>query len=133
MKSFKEYLLEMSYTQSNVQRIKTTDLGTVYTWLAFGNAARRGLDDREKKAKDVIGSELGQRARKGEDSAKMFLNNRMGQNVDKYGKPKEFKKAPPKSLLKKILSRFKKQNRGYIKPSMDNLPIDLTGPSSGIY
>jgi len=89
-----------------VKGLKTQDLAVVYTWLKWGNAAKTGLTDKDPswaKQRDIIGSELGKRARGGEEAAKRALNNRMIQNVDKYGKSVEIPKTPPKlTLLQKI-------------------------------
>ena len=92
MKSFKQYITKMDeiYTASNAAGLSTQDLGIVYRWLKWGNAAKTGLTKNNpewEKQRDVIGSELGKRARKGEEFAKRALHNRVDKNVDKYGKP----------------------------------------------
>jgi len=106
MKSFKQHLLDETYNVLTVKGLKTHDLGVVYTWLTWGNAAKTGFTDKNPgwaKQRDTIGSELGKRARGGEELAKKALNNRMIKNVDKYGKKIEIPKTPPKlTLLQKI-------------------------------
>ena len=110
MKSFKEHLLDEAYNVMTVKRLKTQDLGVVYAWLKWGNAAKTGFTDKNPtwaKSRDTIGSELGNRARAGEEDAKRALNNRMRKNVDKYGNKVEFPTSPPKlTLLQKIAKKL---------------------------
>jgi len=105
MKSFNQYIDE-TYNVLTVKGLKTQDLGVVYTWLKWGNAAKTGLAEKDPnwaKQRDAIGAELGKRARGGEELAKRALNNRMTKDVDKYGKTVKIPKAPPKpTLLQKI-------------------------------
>lgn len=106
MKSFKQHLLDETYNIMSVKRLSTQDLGVVYKWLKWGNAAKTGFTDKDPdwaKSRDLIGSELGKRARAGEEDAKRALNNRTTKNVDKYGKKVEIPTSPPKlTLLQKI-------------------------------
>ena len=107
MKSFKQYYkIDENYDKVGVKGLKTQDLAVVYTWLKWGNAAKTGFTDKNPdwaKRRDVIGSELGKRARSGEEAAKRALNNRVSKNVDKYGKGVPVKTvSPKKTLLQKI-------------------------------
>jgi len=110
MKSFNQYFDE-TYSAVGVKGIETQKLATVYVWLKWGNAAKTGLPEKEPKwgkSRDIIGAELGKRARKGEEAAKRALNNRMTKDVNKYGKKVEAPKTTPKAtLLQKILKALK--------------------------
>jgi len=102
----KDVFIKEDYNLQTVAALSTSDLGTVYRWLKWGNAAKTGLPEKDPKwakQRDIIGSELGKRARKGEEDAKRALNNRMTKNVDKYGKNIKIPTSPPKpTLLQKI-------------------------------
>ena len=95
-----------NYSALSVKGLKTRDLGVVYIWLTWGNAAKTGVAEKDpkwKKRKEIIGSELGRRAKAGEELAKRALNNRMTKDVDKYGKKIVIQKSTPKpTLLQKI-------------------------------
>ena len=132
MISFGQYLLlrEDSYDAATITRLSTIDLGTVYTWLKWGNAAKTGFTDENpgwKKRRDNIGAELGKRARGGEVNAKKALNNRLFKGVNKMGKtfqkPKKLdhreklarhhqqqqqQPAEKSSIIQKILKSIKK-------------------------
>lgn len=102
MKKFTEYINE-DYNIQTVAGIKTSDLATVYRWLKWGNAAETGLtkkDPKWAKQRDIIGGELGKRARRGEEDAKRALNNRMTKDTDRYGKPVPIKITQPKKSLR---------------------------------
>jgi hypothetical protein len=105
MKSFNQYIDE-TYNVLTVKGLDTQDLGVVYSWLKWGNAAKSGLPEKDPswaKQRDAIGAELGKRARGGEEAAKRALNNRMTKAVDKYGKNVKIPTSPPKlTLLQKI-------------------------------
>ena len=100
-----------TYSAVGVKGIETQKLATVYVWLKWGNAAKTGLSEKDpkwKKSRDIIGAELGKRARNGEEAAKRALNNRMTKDVDKYGKKIVIQKSTPKpTLLQKILKALK--------------------------
>jgi hypothetical protein len=106
MKSFNQYYIDEKYTEVGVKGLKTQDLGVVYAWLKWGNAAKTGLPEKDPKwaeSRDNIGAELGKRARAGEEDAKRALNNRTTKDVDKYGKKVKIPTSPPKlTLLQKI-------------------------------
>ena len=106
MKSFKKYILDEAYSGANIVGLSTSDLGSVYKWLKWGNAAKTGLTEKDPswaKQRDAIGSELGKRARGGEELAKRALNKRMDSSVDKYGKSIPAIRTPPTpNLLQKI-------------------------------
>jgi hypothetical protein len=107
MKSFKQYRLDEAYNVTTVKGLSTQDLGVVYTWLKWGNAAKtHRLTEKDPnwvKQRDAIGAELGKRARGGEELAKRALNNRTTKNVDKYGNKVEIPTSPPKlNLIQKI-------------------------------
>jgi hypothetical protein len=112
MKSFKQYIDE-AYTALSIKGIPTLDLGVVYTWLKWGNAAKtHKLTEKDPswaKSRDLIGSELGKRARGGEEAAKRALNNRRTKDVDKYGKRVKINPtSPPKpNLLQKIANTLR--------------------------
>ena len=99
---------EGGYTNPRtVKNVPTKDLGTVYNWYNSGSVAKKGLNDLQNKEKDSIGSELGKRARTGDDLAKKALQGRIHKNLDKYGKST----APPMSKPKKksFSSLFKRE------------------------
>jgi hypothetical protein len=106
MKSFNQYYIDEKYTEVGVRGIETQQLGTVYAWLKWGNAAKTGLPEKDPKwakSRDVIGAELGKRARGGEEAAKRALNNRTTKDVDKYGKKVKIPTSPPTpTLIQKI-------------------------------
>ena len=103
-----EEIEEGGYTNPRtVKNVPTKDLGTVYNWYNSGSVAKKGLNDLQNKEKDSIGSELGKRARTGDDLAKKALQGRIHKNLDKYGKST----APPMSKPKKksFSSLFKRE------------------------
>ena len=106
-------ILDEGYTKQAVKNMSTQDLGTFYRYVKFGNGAKHieagdESADMLKNARDLIGSELGKRARAGEDDAKRHLNNRFNNQVDKYGKKVPMKTSPPKQTLKQKIMRMLK-------------------------
>lgn len=102
--------IEEGYNLQSIKNMNTHDLGTVYGWLKFGkgNEHIKKGDNDLKDRRELVGSELGKRARAGEDEAKRYLNNRMDKNMDKYGNKIPIKTTPSKKTLsKKILSMLK--------------------------
>jgi len=113
MKSFKNYILTETLTAITIKRHETKDIVDLYRMLAFGPGAKdpKIINDSEwQKQKKIIGSELGKRARAGDDLAKLALNDRMYQNVDTKGNPIENEPKPKKrSIASKLLSKFFKK------------------------
>tara|TARA_B100000131_G_C18042027_1_gene582847 strand:+ start:128 stop:520 length:393 start_codon:yes stop_codon:yes gene_type:complete len=128
MKSFNQYdirdrfaldaeransFLSEGYTQQSVKGMTTLDLGTFYRYAKFGSGAKRieqggEAGDMIKRARDLIGAELGKRARAGEDDAKRHLNNRFSNQIDKYGKKVPVKATPiKKSRISRIIKALK--------------------------
>ena len=64
--------------------------------------------DMIKRARDLMGAELGKRARAGEDDAKRHLNNRYDNQTDKYGKKTPLKTTPIKKTLSQKIMRMLK-------------------------
>ena len=101
------------YDALTVKGMKTLDLGTYYRWAKFGEGKRHieqgtPAGDMVKRARDVIGTELGKRARAGEDDAKRHLNNRFSNRIDKYGKKVPMKATPiKKSKISRIIKALK--------------------------
>ena len=101
------------YTQQSVKAMSTQDLGTFYRYAKFGTGAKRieqgsEAGDMIKRARDVVGTELGKRARAGEDDAKRHLNNRFSNQIDKYGKKVPMKATPiKKSRISRIIKALK--------------------------
>ena len=101
------------YTQQSVKGMTTLDLGTFYRYAKFGTGAKRieqggKAGDMIKRARDLIGIELGKRARAGEDDAKKHLNNRFSNQIDKYGKKVPMKATPiKKSRISRIIKALK--------------------------
>ena len=83
MKRFKEYLNE-EFTAAAVKDMEIDRLANMYRTIRFG-AGQMSKDPKMQKVADLMGSELGKRARAGSDIAKKALNNRLGKGVDKYG------------------------------------------------
>ena len=105
--------IDEGYTKQSVKNMSTQDLGTFYRYAKFGNGAKRieqGGDAGAmiKNARDLMGAELGKRARAGEDDAKRHLNNRFSNQMDKYGKKKPQKITPIKKTLSQKIMRMLK-------------------------
>ena len=105
--------IDEGYTKQSVKNMSTQDLGTFYRYAKFGNGAERikqGGDagDMIKNARDLMGTELGKRARAGEDDAKRHLNNRFSNQTDKYGKKIPLKTTPIKKTLSQKIMRMLK-------------------------
>ena len=139
MKSFIQHtFINEKYTASNVVGLSTQDLGIIYRWLKWGNAAKTGVTKNDPdwaRQRDVIGSELGKRARTGKEDAKRALNNRSTNRVDKYGKTvsvDDKKKDPPSSLLKRLLKPFVVSKKGRKKRTHRPLPSpkDVSKPKT---
>ena len=108
MKSFSQY--SEGYTAAAAKGMSTQELGTLYTYLKFGSGSKHieQGDKHFKQGQDVIGSELGKRARAGEEAAKRYLNNRMSNQMDKYGNKTPLKSTPiKKSRISKIINALK--------------------------
>jgi 3-phosphoglycerate kinase len=110
MKTYKNLVQEDHVSLRSAAKMPTKELGTIYGWLKFGNAVnhiKKGNKELEKY-RDVVGSELGKRARGGEEDAKRYLQNRMSNRMDKYGKPVSMKTTPiKKTLSQKIMHMLK--------------------------
>ena len=105
--------IDEGHTAQSVKGMTTLDLGTYYRWAKFGEGKRHieqgtPAGDMVKRSLDVIGSELGKRARAGEDDAKRHLNNRFSNQMDKYGKKKPQKITPIKKTLSQKIMRMLK-------------------------
>ena len=101
------------HTKQSVKAMSTQELGTFYRYAKFGSGAKRieqGGDAGAmiKNARDLMGAELGKRARAGEDDAKRHLNNRFSNQMDKYGKKKPQKTTPIKKTLSQKIMRMLK-------------------------
>lgn len=101
------------HTKQSVKAMSTQELGTFYRYAKFGSGAKRieqggEAGDMIKNARDLIGAELGKRARAGEDDAKRHLNNRFSNQVDKYGNKKPQKTTPIKKTLSQKIMRMLK-------------------------
>ena len=84
--------IKEDYSAQSVKNMPTKELGTVYKYMKFGKGAERiekGDAVLTKKTRDLVGSELGKRARAGEEAAKRYLNDRMSNQIDKYGNKKK--------------------------------------------
>ena len=105
--------IDEAHTKQSVKSMSTQELGTFYKYAKFGSGAKRieqggEAGDMIKRARDLIGSELGKRARTGEDDAKRHLNNRMSNQMDKYGNKVPMKSTPiKKSRISKIIKALK--------------------------
>lgn len=84
MKRFKEFDINEDFTAAAVSKMETDRLAHTYRTIRFGSG-QMSKDAKMQKAADVMGSELGRRARAGSDIAKKALNDRLGKGVDKYG------------------------------------------------
>lgn len=103
-------MINEGYNRQSIKNMPTEKLGTLYKWLKFGRGdehIKKGDSDL-KDRRDLIGSELGKRARKGDDNAKRHLNNRFSNRVDKYGKSVSIKTTPPKNSLPQKIMRMLK-------------------------
>ena len=106
-------MIHEDYSERTVRNMSTKDLGIYYLWIKFGEGKRHiekgGKDGINlKKTRDNVGSELGRRAREGEEAAKRYLNNRMSNQIDKYGKRIPYKPARPKKTLTQKIMRMLK-------------------------
>jgi len=104
------YSICEGYNKQSIANMPTQKLGTLYRWLKFGNGNEhiKNGDSVLKSRRDLIGSELGKRARGNDDDAKRYLNNRMSNNMDKYGEKTPMKTTPAKkSLSQKIMRMLK--------------------------
>ncbi len=102
-----------AHTKQSVKSMSTQDLGTFYRYAKFGNGAERieqggEAGDMIKNARDLMGAELGKRARSGDDDAKRHLNNRFSNQTDKYGNKKPLKTTPIKKTLSQKIMRMLK-------------------------
>ena len=107
------YNISEAHTKQSVKGMSTQDLGTFYRYAKFGSGAKRieqggESGDMIKRARDLIGAELGKRARAGEDDAKRHLNNRFSNQMDKYGNKKPQKTTPIKKTLSQKIMRMLK-------------------------
>lgn len=84
MKRFKEFDINEDFTAAAVKDMEIDRLANLYRTIRFGTG-QMSKDAKMQKVADLLGSELGKRARAGDDTAKKALNNRLGKNVDKYG------------------------------------------------
>ena len=105
--------IDEGYTKQSVKNMSTQDLGTFYRYAKFGSGAKRieqggEAGDMIKRARDLMGTELGKRARAGEDDAKRHLNNRYDKQTDKYGNKKPLKTTPIKKTLSQKIMRMLK-------------------------
>ena len=98
------------YTKQSVKNMTTQELGTFYKFVKFGSGAEHIVkgDKMLKNARDLVGTELGKRARAGEDDAKRHLNNRYDKQTDKYGNKKPLKTTPIKKTLSQKIMRMLK-------------------------
>ena len=117
MKSFNAFnsieRVDEGYSDRSIKVMATKELGILYTYLKFGAGSKRiekGEDvPLNADIRDRIGSELGNRARDGEEAAKRYLNNRMSNQMDKYGNKKMIKTSSPnKNLGARIMGLLKK-------------------------
>lgn len=115
MRTFESLRLEESYSTRSIKDMDTKDLGVMYVYLKFGTGAKRiekgedGPGPLNADVRDRIGSELGKRARSGEEAAKRYLNNRMSNMVDKFGnKTMKTTSAPKKNLGSRIMGLLNK-------------------------
>jgi hypothetical protein len=98
------------YTKQSVKNMTTQELGTFYKFVKFGSGAEhieKG-DKMLKNARDLVGAELGKRARAGDDDAKRHLNNRFSNQMDKYGNKKPLNTTPIKKTLSQKIMRMLK-------------------------
>lgn len=116
MKRFKEFNEE--FTAAAVKDMEIDRLANMYRTIRFGQG-QMSKDAKMQKVADLMGSELGRRARAGDDTAKKALNNRLGKNMDKYGQKLVKGGGKPKSnrgifdrMATALIKRAAKERKG---------------------
>ena len=122
MKRFKEYMDER-FDAASIAKMDDVMLGTRYQAMKFRSMAKNvDKDEYLKRGRELMGAELGRRARAGSDIAKKALNDRLGKGVDRYGqslvKKTSRKRTTKVGLVDKmvtaLIKRAKKEREGKV-------------------
>ena len=122
MKRFKEYMDE-GFDAASIAKMDDVMLGTRYQAMKFRSMSKNvDKDEYLKRGRELMGAELGRRARAGSDIAKKALNDRLGKGVDRYGQSLVKKTSGKRTtkvglvdkMVRALIKRAKKEREGKV-------------------